>query len=322
MNTNNTEQEHDLSGLSPEEMAALNADENGSIEDLKEIANLNLDADGNQDQGNNGAGEGDNGDDDGNDGGSDQGGQGDAGAQAAGEGAATETNNQGNDDDGDDGQQEFNHNYHVAPVENFDEQIKAIADEKIALRAQLTAGDIELDAYEDQKDQLIAKEQALREQNLKATIAQEQAQQNNQARWQWEQERFFGSKDNEIYQDKYLMVMLDAAIKDLANLPENASRNGAWFLQEADKIVRARTGNTKEQAQPNAGENQNNQAAANRKPDLNKIPKSLGNLPSADLNDTGSDEFSHLDRLEGMELEMALAKMPKDQQQRYLGAAA
>ena len=93
-------------------------------------------------------------------------------------------------------------------------------------------------AYEEQKDSIVAQDQSLREQNLKATIAAEQNQQASQARWEWEQERFFGAAENKQFvENKLLMGAFDTTVKDLANDPKNASRPGSWFLEEARKIV-------------------------------------------------------------------------------------
>lgn len=233
--------------------------------------------------------------------------------------AAGDTTDTADDEsDLDDDEPEFQSSYKAEPVENFDAQIQDIADQKKALRVQLTNGDIDMDAYEDAKDALVAKEQGLREQNLKATIAAEQSEQNAQARWTWEQERFFADKTNSIYNDKYLMGMLDMAIKDLAQTPANAQRSAPWFLQEADKLVRERTGNQRDvTATPKIDPKK--ETESKRKPDLSKVPKSLAGLPAAELPDTGEEEFAHLEKLDGLKLEAAIAKLSPSQLNRYLG---
>ena len=225
------------------------------------------------------------------------------------------------DDDGDvdgDGLGEFQSSYTAEAVENFDARMQEFADSKKALRAQLANGDIDMDAYEDQRESITVQEQALREQNLKAVIASEQAEQAASNRWKWEQERFFADKTNAIYTDALTMGMLDMAVKQLAQDPKNAARTAPWFLAEADKMVRERTGATRtEPAKVDAKK----ETEAKRKPDLSKVPKTLADLPAAELNDTGTDEFAHLDKLTGMKLEAAIAKMSPAQQARYLGGS-
>jgi len=211
---------------------------------------------------------------------------------------------------------EFQSSYRVDFVENFDGQMAEFSEQKKALREQLNNGDIDMDAYEEGKDAIVAKEQALSQQQLKAEIAAEQNEQNAQARWKWEQERFFGDKSNTIYTDKYVMGMLDMAVKDLAQQPENAQRSAPWFLQEADRLVRERIGKPRDAKEPAPLKEEK----PSRKPDLSKIPKTIGNLPSAELPETGEEEFAHLDSLSGMKLEAAIAKLSPAQLSRYLGA--
>lgn len=273
----------ELAGLSADERAALEGDDD-DVEALEEIAGEDDSAE-------------------------------DVTASATDETDDTEAEDAEEDDEVED-TKEFVQTYRVDPVENFADQIQSFTDQKKALREQLNAGEIDLDAYETQKDEIVANEQNLREQNLKATIAAEQSQQNVQARWQWEQEKFFAEESNKLYANsKPLMAALDASVKELAANPDNAQRSAAWFLQEADRQVRSAFGQTvkveKTEEKPKS-----------RKPDLSVIPKTLAGLPAAELNDVGNDEFAKLDSLDGIALENALSKLSPEQQSRYLGIAA
>lgn len=209
---------------------------------------------------------------------------------------------------------EFQTSYKADFVDNFDARMQALADQKKDLRSQLNNGDIDMDAYEDAKDAIVNQELQLQAQNLKAQIAAEQGQQAAKDRWDWEQERFFADKGNAIYKDKYTVAMLDAVVKDLAQAPANAQRPAAWFLSEADRLVRDRIGAARsDKIDPKE------LTKSNRKPDLSRIPKSIGDLPSAELPETGEEEFGHLEKLSGLKLEAAIAKMSPAQQSRYLG---
>jgi len=207
----------------------------------------------------------------------------------------------------------FSPQYTVNPVEGYDDKMAALAGQKSDLRAKLNEGDLGLDEYEAQKDALIDQERELRDQKLKADIASERNEQTAKARWDWEQERFFDAKENAIYSDKILNSALNAAVIDLANAPENADKKGSWILQEADKMARARFGTSKSQptdVKPDL-----------RKPDLSVVPKTLAHLPAADIPQTGDvDEFAHIDRLNGLELEKAVSRLSESERERYRAA--
>lgn len=213
---------------------------------------------------------------------------------------------------------EFEHQYQVPQVDDYDGKMAAIATQKTELRTKFKDGDLGMDEYEEQKDALIAQEQELREQNLKATIANEQNSQTAKARWDWEQERFFSDEKNAVYKDKYVLAAFDAVVRDLGGDPANSNQKGSWFLQEADKIVRSKFNIGKPVEQPN----DDKKPDGSRKPDLKLIPKTLGGLPAAELPDTGGvDEFAHIDRLQGVDYENAVAALSPVERERFRRSA-
>lgn len=270
--------DEELDGLSDEERAALEDDEDTGEEDT-----------GDEDE----AGDGDDG-----------------------EGAGDD---EGDDDEGEDGEEgeppaaakadepppEFAPTVDVNVAEEH-QKLAEIATKKAELRTKLNEGDIALDEFTEQHDAL-AKEERTIERNLWQA---EQATQRENQRWEWEQEQFLGAEQNAMYKDKYLLLMLDAAIKDLANDPKNAAdrtKKGPWYLAEADRIVRERIGRPAPTKQGKGGRHHP------------VVPPTLSGMPAAEQPDVGGgDEFSHLDRLEGFELEAALAKMTPEQEARYL----
>ena len=267
-----------LAGLSPEEIAALNENDDDGDDDTDALRALVGDEDGNDDDAT---------DDD------------DVDADDAADDALA---------DEADAVNAFIPKQTAEFVDDFDKRMADIKAAKAELREQLNNGDIDLDQYEAKKDEISDEETSLR---IKQASAENAARQNahiDAERWKWEQEQFFGDKRNAIYQDKIVMAALNAAVIDLANDPKNANQKGTFFLSEADKIVRERFG-----VASNAGK-----AQQNRKPDLSKIPKTLGDLPSAAIEDADGGEFSHLDRLTGMDLERAIAQLSPEQVQRYL----
>ena len=203
----------------------------------------------------------------------------------------------------------FTPKYDAPPVEGYAEQLAALAESKKALRQQYQDGDLELDAYEDARDAIESQVLSLRESNLKATLAAEQTIQTAQQRWQWEQDRFFvGAK--EIYRsDRLLNEAFSAAVKSLAADPANEAKPMTWYLDEAERMTRASFGKA-------FGDSP--KAEAQRKAERLKVPPNIGAMPGAELPDVTADEWSHLEKLDGMELERALSKLSPTDQDRYL----
>lgn len=199
----------------------------------------------------------------------------------------------------------------VYAVDNFDQRMTDFKNAKADLREQLNNGDIDLDQYEAKKEEIAEQETAVRIQQANAEHAARQNDHLAKERWNWEQDQFFSVKENAIYKDKIFAAALNAAVIDLANDPKNANQKGMFFLNEADKIVRERFGLAAVAAERKP-------ADQGRRPDLTKIPKTLSNLPSADTEQSNDGEFSHLEKLSGMELERAVAKLTPDQVERYV----
>lgn len=198
--------------------------------------------------------------------------------------------------------------YKADPVADFDEQLKALNERKRELRTQYQDGDITLDEYEDQRDQVESEVLTLREANFKATIAQEQQQQINQQRWMWEVERFL-AENAYIRDNRAAFRAVDALIIDLKSDPANQGKPNRWFLDEAKRQY--------EEAPRGASA----QPVASKEPPKKPkkpVPPNLGDMPNAELPETGGNEWAHLDKLDGMELEAALAKLSQADQERYL----
>lgn len=208
-------------------------------------------------------------------------------------------------------EKEFIPQWKPAPVEDFETKMAEIDARKRELRAQYREGDIDIDTYEEQREAVDGEALALREAQFKAQIAEEQQQQVQQQRWQWEIERFLAQPANAQYRtdaQNSRNSELDAVVRVLGQDPKNSEKPMTWFLEEADRWVRARYGETEKPADK-------------PKPKTKApIPPSLANLPAADLADVeGDDEFAKLDRVEdGMELERMLSKMSEAEQARYL----
>jgi len=212
--------------------------------------------------------------------------------------------------------QEFVPAFAVPAVADFEGKMAALAAREVALREQLAAGDLDIAAYDAEKTAIIEGRADLRSEQRFASFAAEQNEQNQKARWQWEQSRFFEQDSSTVYKDPILFAALDASIKALAHQPENANKSSSWFLTQADSAVRKLFGGLGAPAQAPA-------APAKPPPSLlQNIPATLAAVPAAALPETGGgDEFAKLERLSGMDLERQLARMAPDEVTRYLRAA-
>ena len=212
--------------------------------------------------------------------------------------------------------QEFVPAFAVPAVADFEGKMAALAAREVALREQLAAGDLDIAAYDAEKTAIIEGRADLRSEQRFASFAAEQNEQNQKARWQWEQSRFFEQDSSTVYKDPILFAALDASIKALAHQPENANKSSSWFLTQADSAVRKLFGGLGAPAQA--------PAAPAKLPVslLQNIPATLAAVPAAALPETGGgDEFAKLERLSGMDLERQLARMAPDEVTRYLRAA-
>ncbi|MDH4483044.1 MAG: hypothetical protein QE279_10120 [Rhodoferax sp.] len=85
-----------------------------------------------------------------------------------------------------------------------------------------------------------------------------------------------------------------------------------WILKEAISIVAARNnlklGKTADPAPTNK----------NREPDLSKVPPNLSSIPASAEQNIGTDEFAHIHKLSGSDYEKAVARLTPDQLDRFM----
>lgn len=319
----------DLSNiLTPEEISAMNGTDvaDDDIDALKAVAgNANLSDDE----------EDDDDDDDGGDGGDGQPVEGkgaaDTGdddadkvaAKTAGDPATGAATAQDDDDQGDDEDdqpirnQPFIPKYEARLPENYAQTIADLKSAEDDLKAKFKAGDIEFDEFEEQRAQIQSQRETLNSAKLKAEISQEMGQQTAQQTWQNTVNTYLTAvrKEVDYFANEDLATDLDGFVKQLANNPKHANRDMTWFLAEADKRVRALHDLAPRKA-AKATEKKPDELP-NRKPNLDKAPKSLAQVPGGDGPGDVEGEFAHLDNLEGDELEAAIAKMTPAQREKF-----
>lgn len=209
--------------------------------------------------------------------------------------------------------EEFHAELRAERPEGLAEKIAALDEQAASLLQQFKDGDIEIADYLAQKDAVDKAKFELTLADAQAGWAEKQNADSNAQRWRWEQERFFAQEKADIYKDPMVLAALNASVKALGEAKENARKPAAFFLEEADRRVRKLF---------NLGAELKEVKPGGRQPDLSRVPKTLAQLPAAEMAETGDVEFSYLDKLDGMDLEIALRKLTPEQEARYLGAAA
>lgn len=296
----NADREAALANLSPEERAALEESELTP----EEIAALEAIA----------------GDDD-----DDEEDEGDPGATAA---APSEDNSPlapATDDDA----AVFSPRYQATLPDDFDAQMKAVDAREAELAAQFKAG--EMDAEEFLAENLKINNQR-REMDIlrtKVEISREMGAQTAEQEWNWAVSSFIKKvkRDEGIdySTDKDKEADFDNFVKVLAASAANADKDYEWFLSEAHKRTKVLHGIDAKVTTPKNDQPKIDQPAKpkpSRKPPTDSLPATLSHVPGSDgPGDVDDNEYADLDKLEGMEYERALARMPKDQRERYLKAA-
>lgn len=244
--------------------------------------------------------------------------------------------------------------YHAEAVADYDAKVKALADERIALKTKFTDGDLTVDEYDEELAKLETQRDELRMAKAKAEIASEQNEQMAKQKWQWEIGRFMRSAAKEGFEyrvpeaqaafdkakesgdeaaitaaraalrtTRMLNSALDQVVKDLANDEDSQGLSDEAILERAHEEIKARFG--KQAASPRADAKVDPKTAAinDRRPNLKAVPKALADVPAAGSDDSanGDSEFGHLDKLDGMELENAVAAMSKEKQDRWARSA-
>lgn len=219
-------------------------------------------------------------------------------------------------------EKQFRPAYKVDLPDGFDAQLAQLQEFDAALTAKFRAGEIDVDEFlVEQK--AIADARATSERlRTKAEISNEMAAQSTAQEWGHAVEQFIAHAkrvEGVDYGDKKLMKDLDLFVRNIASDPENAGRGFDFFLEEGHKRVKAMHSIAVSQQAKTPEEKP--AKPVQRKPPVDNLPASLANVPGGDGPGDVADEFSDIDKLSGLEYEMALAGMSKSQRDRYLASA-
>lgn len=318
------DQEYDkdaaLANLTPEERAAL---EDDGLDDKERNALKAIAGEDEDDGEDEGADDDEDGDDEGDD---------DDAAAAHAKKADTAKANSGEpgdeeaagsaDDEDDDGPVV---QYRVELPEDFNDQVSALDQREADLAAKFKAGDIEADAFIAENKSLAAERNKLERLQTKAEMAAEMTEQAAAQNWKRTVDKFIRqvAKDDGVdyREDKEKAVDFDNLVKTLANNPANSEKPMRWFLEQAHKAIKAMHSIEGKKAPADKGADDGKpKKPAPRKAPVDKLPATLANVPGGDGPGDVGDEFADIDQLDGVEYEMALAKMTPAQRERYMAA--
>lgn len=204
---------------------------------------------------------------------------------------------------------------------DLDDQITALSAKEAELAQQMKEGEIDVADFLAQQNTVARDRAALEAKRDQAATFEEMNRQTAEQEWHWTVAQFKArvkkAEGVDYAGSADLDGDLDTFVKAIAAKPENANKDFSFFLTEAHKRVKALHGigaapAAKEDPKPKPRKAAN--AAA--------VPVTLASVPGGDgPGDVGNDEFANLDKLDGLEYETALAKMTKEQRDRYLLAA-
>lgn len=235
-----------------------------------------------------------------------------AAAQAA-------ANDQAGDDQGDGA--ETKEEFTTQPKPLFNTEIPAdiqaqrteIDEKEDALDKQFDEGDITFSEHKKALREINQQRNALDRAELKAELAAEAYQTQIDNSWQASQTAFFASHPELNTANEVQMTALDHLVRQ--ETKATLDKGGSIGVPELERAY------TKYKQAFNIEAAAPKQAKAPSAKNEGVIPPNLGKLPAATANDTDDGKFAHLDRLEGVAFEDALAKLSDAQRDEYLRSA-
>lgn len=205
--------------------------------------------------------------------------------------------------------------YDFGVTQGDHDRLTAIAAEREALGEKVANGDIDFVEYNKILNALLDEKQSIEIKVTQERIANEMRRQEDMRSWEVAQASFFHRPENRsLVETRAGFAAMDAAVKEIVESGRNHGHDYGWLLAEAKKTVMTAFGIP--QATPASPAAPPTKTAERPRPGKSAVPVTLGDIPAAQSND--ADEFAHLDKLDGMELEEVLARMSPEAAERYL----
>ncbi len=228
--------------------------------------------------------------------------------------------------------------YEARLPDDFDAQVKALADKELNLKQQFKAGEIEFEEFEQARSELLVQREQLTIAKTKAEISQEMNAQTAEQLWVHAVNQFMSDTAKldgaaggiDYREDTQKASDLDGFVRSLAARSEHAHQSMAWFLTEAHKRVLAlhgiatktpvdQTTDSDSAAKPPV--KSVDRKPPDRKPPFDIAPKTLALIPGGEGPGDVDGEFADVLALEGLAYEQAIARMSSTERERFLRAA-
>lgn len=208
--------------------------------------------------------------------------------------------------------------------EDYEDQL-ALTNQAIEdLDKSLEDGELDYAAHAKQNRELTAQLSELSAMKREAEFVAGNNEMIAEQHWQWEVDRFVD--EHKEFANPVHHGALRGALEELYQNEDNVGQPYRWFLREAAESVRNAFG----MDAPTVPVEEGNEAQEADREDLiakqreekrqDPPPQTLGGVPAASEEKVATDEFAQIDRLEGMDLEAALAKMPAGKVDKYLNS--
>lgn len=176
------------------------------------------------------------------------------------------------------------------------------------IKSKFDSGDLSFDEYIDAKS-------AIDRQIVKAELKAELAHEAAAKTWERSQKEFLGQhaylRENDVVFGAFAMQ-----VNKLLADPATASLSDADLLEKAKSRVDAAFG--RHPAEPSKKDESPIRKAKKEAADTSKAPRTLQGVPAAaQADDVDGGRFAYLDRLSGMELEAAVARLSPEDQSRW-----
>ena len=196
---------------------------------------------------------------------------------------------------------------------DIEAQRTELDEKEAAIDQQYDEGDILFTEHKQALRDINKQRNALDRAELKAELAAEAYQTQIDNSWQASQTAFFASHPELNTANEVQMTALDHLVRQ--ETKATLDKGGSIGVPELERAY------TKYKQAFNIEAASPKQAKAPASKNEGVVPPNLGKLPAATANDTDDGKFAHLDRLEGVAFEDALAKLSDAQRDEYLRSA-
>lgn len=190
------------------------------------------------------------------------------------------------------------------------DRAKAIEEEIDGLGQKVEDGEISFSEYHKENTRLMREKQGIDMAVAQQRMEDDAYRKSDKRDWDAAQAKFFADPVNkQMMSSRPAFAAIDAEVRALAATGKYGRGQYDALLKDARDNVRKAFGMPADVPASPAKPDERPRSGGER------IPGNLSNAPAAKPND--ADEFSYLDKLDGMQLEAAIASMPRDVAARY-----